>query len=72
MKHFDIREYGRSELAGAYCPGITPEAAWRKLRRWMRLYPGLMDALRKIGYDESCRCFTPAQVSLIVSALGEP
>lgn len=41
-------------------------------RRWMQLYPGLIDSLRSIGYTDSCRSFTPAQVCLIVDALGEP
>lgn len=72
MQAFVMREYGRTELAQMYCPDIAPGSAWRKLRRWMRLYPGLVDGLAAIGYDERSRSFTPAQVRLIVEALGEP
>ncbi|MDY3284552.1 MAG: DUF4248 domain-containing protein [Prevotella sp.] len=38
----------------------------------MHLYPGLMEQLAAIGYTERSRSFTPAQVRLIVDALGEP
>lgn len=72
METFRIREYGRTELAQAYCPGITPDAAWRKLRHWISLFPGLDRRLATIGYTPRCRSFTPAQVQMIVEALGEP
>lgn len=72
MEEFRIKEYGRTELAMMYCPGIAPESAWRKLKRWMQLSPGLLDRLRDTGYDGCSRSFTPAQVRLIVDALGEP
>ena len=55
-----------------YCSSIMPESAWKKFRRWMHLYPGLMERLNAIGYTEHSRSFTPAQVRLIVEALGEP
>ncbi len=60
------------ELAQIYCHTIMPESAWKKFRRWMQLYPGLMESLTAIGYNEHSRSFTPAQVRLIVDALGEP
>lgn len=72
IDNFEIREYGRMELAAQYCRSIMPESAWKKFRRWMHLYPGLMERLRAIGYSERSRSFTPAQVRLIVEALGEP
>ena len=55
-----------------YCHGIMPESAWKKFKRWMTQYPGLMRRLAAIGYTERSRSFTPAQVRLIVEALGEP
>ncbi len=58
------------ELAAKYCNCIMPESAWKKFRRWMHLYPGLMEQLAAIGYTERSRSFTPAQVRLIVDALG--
>jgi hypothetical protein len=72
MEQFRIKEYGRMELAQIYCHTIMPESAWKKFRRWMQLYPGLMESLTAIGYNEHSRSFTPAQVRLIVDALGEP
>lgn len=69
---FRTREYGRTELAQAYCPDIAPESAWKKFRRWMRLFPGLEERLAAIGYTPRSRSFTPAQVRMIVEALGEP
>ena len=67
-----IRAYGKGELAQLYCPNITTAAARKKLMQWINLYPNLMDDLRSIGYSELSRTFTPAQVKLIVDALGEP
>lgn len=69
---FKVREYGRTELALAYCPDIAPESAWKKFKRWLNLYPGLMDGLRAIGYSSHTRSFTHRQVRLIVECLGSP
>ena len=71
-ENFKVREYGRMELAQLYCPDIAPESAWKKLKKWIDLNPGLADRLRAVGYDSHTRSFTPAQVRLIVDALGEP
>ena len=60
------------ELAQMYCHTVLPESAWRKFKRWMQLYPGLMQRLTAIGYTDHSSSFTPAQVRLIVEALGEP
>jgi hypothetical protein len=67
-----IRTYGKGELAQLYCPNITTAAARKKLMLWINLYPNLMDALHQAGFSDSTRSFTPAQVKLIVDALGEP
>ena len=69
---FEIRTYGKGELAQLYCPNVTIGAARKKLKVWMNYYPNLMDELRSIGYSDVSRSFTPAQVKLIVDALGEP
>ena len=53
MGKIKIREYGRTELAQVYSPDITPEAAWRKLRNWIALFPGLTDRLSDVGYTPS-------------------
>lgn len=72
METFKIREYGRTELAQLYCPGIAPESAWKKLRRWIGFVPGLEKRMAATGYNKKCRSFTPAQVRMIVDALGSP
>jgi len=68
----NIRTYGKGELAQLYCPNITTAAARKKLMQWINLYPNLMDALHQAGFSDTTRSFTPAQVRLIVEALGEP
>lgn len=69
---FEIREYGRSELASLYSPGIEPLSAWRKFKRWMVKSPHLLDNLETLGYDQHQHTFTPLQVRLIINAIGEP
>lgn len=71
-KEFEIREYGRSELASIYSPNITTPSAWRKLKLWIEKSPHLLDNLKAFGYEENQRTFTPMQVRLIVNALGTP
>lgn len=68
---FKIRAYGRTELAMTYCPELTPDSAYRKLRQWISRSPGLADRLRLLG-DGKARTWTPAEVREIVGALGEP
>lgn len=72
MENFKIRAYGIGELAGCYSPNITVGAARRKLMYWISLQPALVDALHASGFSQKVRSFTPAQVRLIVEALGEP
>lgn len=72
MDEFRVKEYGRQQLGQLYCPDIAPESAWKKLKRWIELYPGLAGRLSTLGYDGRRRSFTPAQVAAIVDAIGEP
>lgn len=72
MNTFKIRTYGRTELAQKYCPNMTARAAFRKLMQWIDLYPELNEQLANHGYTPHQRTYTPAQVQLIVDALGEP
>lgn len=67
-----IRTYGKSELAQLYCPHITASAARKKLSLWINTYPNLLESLQRIGMTDLSRSYTPAQVRLIVEALGEP
>jgi hypothetical protein len=69
---FRIRSYGKSELAQLYLPDITPCAARRTFNSWINLSPGLSDRLHQTGLSPSAHYYTPAQVRMIVEALGEP
>ena len=62
-----VRSYGRTELAKTYFPQMNPDAAWHKLRSWLRVNPRLQHL-----YTKRTRSFTPAEVSLIFAELGEP
>ena len=66
------KTYGRTELAQLYCPGLTADAAWRKLKRWISLNRELSARLRELGYSNSQRTFTPKMVEQIIYWLGEP
>ena len=73
MKEFEIRGYGKSELAMMYFPNaITAEGALSNLNYWIRRCEGLRDALRKCGMSRCCKSFTPKEVALIVEYLREP
>ena len=72
MENFEIRTYGRTELALCYFPDLNPQVAYRKLQYWIDYYPHLREQLEKMGSGLSCRTYMPAQVQLIVGAIGEP
>lgn len=69
---FKIKTYGRTELALTYCPGMTPASAYRKFSSWIVRYPHLKERLEELGHNRHCRTYTPAQVQVIIDALGEP
>jgi len=64
MNSFEIRTYGRTELAQLYCPDLCPESAYRKLKHWIDLYPGLRAGLSALG------AFSP--FTLLYARPGEP
>ncbi len=72
MENFEIRTYGRTELALCYFPDLNPQVVYRKLQYWIDYYPDLREELEKMGSGLSCRTYMPAQVQLIVGAIGEP
>lgn len=69
---FAIRSYGKGELASLYMPGILPKSALATFNEWINKFPGLPEALQQSGLCPSNRRYTPAQVRLIIKALGEP
>ncbi|MBO4590446.1 MAG: DUF4248 domain-containing protein [Bacteroidaceae bacterium] len=71
-KPFEVKTYGRRELASLYYPKHTPGAAWRALRHELELCKPLARELRAQGYTTSQRHFTPRQVRTITQYLGTP
>ncbi len=72
MSDMRIRPYSKSELARAYAPEITPQAALNRLAHWIKLNQALTEALQQTGYYPRQRLFTARQVALIFEHLGEP
>ena len=66
-KSFEIRAYGKSELAMIYFPHYSQDTAMKKLRRWFKINPRLRHLVNRDIED-----FTPKQVRLIVREVGEP
>ena len=69
---FQIRVYGRTELAQLYSPHTTSITAYKKLQRWILRCPHLSEHLAQAGLSPRSRTYTPLQVRIIVEALGEP
>ncbi|MBR6539399.1 MAG: DUF4248 domain-containing protein, partial [Bacteroides sp.] len=51
---------------------VQQRSALKSFNEWLERAPGLMASLEAAGYNPSSRRYTPAQVRLIVDALGEP
>ena len=69
---FICRSYGKSELASLYLPDILPTSATKEFNQWIAAFPGLTASLTATGLARKSKRYTPAQVQLIISALGEP
>ncbi len=67
-----LQPYTKQELALLYFPGSAPRTAVNHLTRWIRRSPSLCQKLRSMGYRPTSKFYTPRQVELIVSHLGEP
>lgn len=72
LNGFRIKAYGFAELALLYNPGVTADAATKRLRGWMRRSLPLSGELTTLGWQKGARYLTPAQVEAIVRFLGEP
>ena len=73
MKEFEIRFYGKSELAILYFPdALTAKGALSNLKFYIRQCEGLRVALSACGSPPCAKQFTPKEVALIVEYLGEP
>ena len=72
MEPFKIRTYGRTELAQLYCPGLCPQAAFRKLNQWIDFHPTMRSEHPALLPSQNVRTNTPTHEQLIYNALGEP
>ena len=69
---FQIRPYGKAELALLYQPYSSPETAMKTLYRWIKGCPMLMAELETLRYNPRRRTFLKPEVEAIVRHLGEP
>ena len=73
VKPFEVRSYGKSELAMLYFPKAqTVGGALSNLNFWIRRCTDLTAALRACGMPRNAKSYTPREVALIVYYLGEP
>ena len=62
----------KSELAQLYFPQSSPSDAVRSLMKQVNYCQPLRSALLSTGYRKTQRFFTPKQIALIYTHLGEP
>jgi hypothetical protein len=72
MEAFKIRAYSKKELALMYFPDSQPRTAVNHLMAWIRRCTTLWQQLQDMGYQTTCKAFTPREVRAIVNQLGEP
>lgn len=69
---FEIRAYGKAELAYLYNPAMPLVSAMRKLRSWILRNEDLHRAMYQAGEGKNDHTYTRRQVRLMVQHLGEP
>ena len=69
---FQIRPYGKAELALLYQPCSSPETAQKTFYRWIKGCPLLMQELDAMHYNPKRRTFLKPEVEAIIKHLGEP
>ena len=69
---FQLRPYGKAELALLYHPYSTPDTAMKTLYRWIKGCSPLMAELSSMNYKPKRHTFLKHEVEAIVKHLGEP
>ena len=69
---FNLRPYGKAELALLYQPFSTPESAVKTLNRWINGCSLLVEELKSMHYQPRRHTFLKPEVQAIVKHLGEP
>ena len=72
MEDFINRSYTKKELGLMYFPESMPRTAVNHLMSWIRRCQPLWEELQEMGYEKTCKSFTPKQVKAIFDKLGEP
>ena len=73
IRPFEIRSYGKSELAMLYFPDAkTKKGALNNLNYWIDYCPELRDKLHALNSPPHAHRFTRREVELIVEYLCEP
>jgi hypothetical protein len=71
--NFEIRTYGKSELAMLYFPNAeTKKGALNNLNFYINKKKGLRRKLLKLGSPPKAHSYLPIEVEIIINALGEP
>lgn len=71
-EEFNAKYCSKKELAMKYFPGSTPEAAARRLRRWIARIPELRKTLDQWNDCPASHFFSRKHVELITQYLGDP
>lgn len=69
---FHIRVYLKTELAQLYAPHLDPEAALRKMRKWIHRNPELYRELYEGAEGKNEQAYSKRQVEILVRYLDTP
>lgn len=68
QEKISIKTYSHKELALIICSGdsLMINTKSRKLSKWLRDTPDLLDKLKEAGWKEGVRSYTPKMVKIII------
>ncbi|MBQ8502099.1 MAG: DUF4248 domain-containing protein [Bacteroides sp.] len=69
---FEIRSYGKRELAALYSPHLHPLTALKKMNRWIALNPELHRRMYSGREGRNDQFYSRRQVVLLVEYLDAP
>ncbi|MCD7977423.1 MAG: DUF4248 domain-containing protein [Tannerellaceae bacterium] len=71
-EEFIIQSYSWKEIACMYHPGVKPDTATKRLRKWLDIHPTLIQELEKVGWKKGMKVLSPLQIEVLVYHLGGP
>ena len=72
QEEFQVRVYLKTELAQLYAPHLNPEAALRKMRKWIHRNPELYNELYAGTEGKNELAYSKRQVAVLVRYLDTP